>query len=134
MSAVLVVEDTPSVAKEMEAMFRFHGHKVEIATSAAEASRILATQIFQAIITDGLDGDWTKVIEAGTLKQIGLLYVLSSSDLAEAVCAYPGVKFISKSNSLESIDAMLALLSNIILFSLFITTIFVMLISYEVCD
>lgn len=111
MSEVLVVEDTPSVAKEMEAMFRFRGHEVKVATSAAEATRILATQTFQAIITDGLDGDWTKVIEAGMLKQIGLLYVLSSSDLLEAVRAYSGVKFISKSNSLESIDAILALLS-----------------------
>lgn len=111
MSEVLIVEDTPSVAKEMEAIFQFRGHKVKIATSAAEASRILASQTFQAIITDGLDGDWTKVIEEGTLKQIELLYVLSSSDLAEAMHAYSGVKFISKSNSWESMKAILALLS-----------------------
>lgn len=111
MAEVLVVEDKQSVAKEMEAMFQFRGHKVKVATSAAEASQILASQIFQAIITDGLYGDWKKVIEAGRLKQIGLLYVLSSDDLAEAVRAYPGVKFISKFNSWESMKAIFALLS-----------------------
>lgn len=111
MSEVLIVEDDPVVAKVVRQMLESRKHTVNVAKSAAEAAEFLSSHVVRAIISDGLAGDWTKVIQEGTLKGIDLLIVMSSSDLSEAVLPYSGVKFFPKQEAVESMKTILSLLS-----------------------
>ena len=52
MSHILVVDDERSICELLEIAFRKEGHKVEVASSAEAAQRLLESKIFDIVISD----------------------------------------------------------------------------------
>ena len=52
MAHLLIVDDEPSICELLEISFRKEGHKVEVATNGEAAKRLLASRIFDIVVSD----------------------------------------------------------------------------------
>ncbi|MFH1863701.1 MAG: hypothetical protein ABIJ85_02175 [bacterium] len=88
---VLIVEDSQNWRDLLPSVFK--GIETVVVKSAKEAEEALKKGGFTEIVTDGLGGDWTQVVE----KSGGLPVKLLSGDVRHKHLAIEkGVKFLDK--------------------------------------
>ena len=92
---ILVVDDDPTWREILSDSLRERGTEVEVCESVEEAREAIQSGRFAEIITDGLDGRWTDVVEcAGD----SLVTLLSMNHSYEEEAGRRGVRFKDKMN------------------------------------
>lgn len=81
---ILVVEDDVSEAREYQKAGQSAGNEVVIASSADEVAELIAESDFSLIVTDGLFGQWSEVLEAGSQKGVRTVVVSGSEHVIES--------------------------------------------------
>ena len=112
MGRVLLVDDEPGIIRSFTRVLRFEGHEVASAESGAQALQLLATQPFDAIISDvsmpGMTGlELLKAIR-GLDADVPVILMSGSPTLDSALEAveYGALRYLTKPVDLRELDAM----------------------------